>query len=74
MKFSNDVCFTYPSDFVELLFVVLIEDVVWFPMSFVLIDGTPKHVPITTVQPTTPLIKGIITLFPNPDFGLPDFS
>ena len=37
------------------------------PIIFVLIDGIPKHVPITTVQPNTPLIKGIITLFPKPD-------
>ena len=32
------------------------------------IDGTPKHVPITTTQPITPLQKGKTTLLPKPDF------
>ena len=33
------------------------------------IEGTPKHVPITTAHPTTPLKKGNNTLFPKPTFA-----
>ena len=39
--------------------------------QFDFIEGTPKHVPITTVHPKTPLIKGNKNPLPNPifDFG-----
>ena len=39
-----------------------------------LIEGTPKHVPITSAQPTTPLKNGSNTVFPNPDLFLTFFS
>ena len=50
------------------------EDVPVLPIIFVLIEGTPKHVPITTVHPTIPLTNGSITLFPNPECTFFAFS
>mgnify|MGYP003317657787 CR=1 FL=1 len=41
----------------------IVEDVSWVPFKrFLFIDGIPKHVPITTEQPITPLKNGITTL------------
>ena len=39
-------------------------------INFSLIDGMPKQVPITTLHPKIPLIKGIKTPFPKPNFAL----
>ena len=37
----------------------------WFPINLFFIEGTPKHVPKTTEQPTTPLANGIKIFFPK---------
>ena len=45
-----------------------------FPRILSFIEGTPKQVPTTIAHPTTPLTKGIKTVFPKEVLDFTFFS
>ena len=53
---------------------VLLDDSLELPNKYSLIEGTPKHVPITTEHPSTPLIKGTKNPLPKPKFAFSFFT
>ena len=65
-RFETEQLIELTMEYIEDKFDDVVDVVPDVPNIFDFIDGTPKHVPITTLQPIIPLKKGTTTWFLKP--------